>query len=89
MKLLTKYHLWHALGLPVCSDLPLGLLRHCPRLLQLHMGFPDLDELMHQEPKKRPVLSGLFCLCLGLFYVLLFKATEREPGLYSNTIFLW
>lgn len=49
------------------------------------MGFPDLIELLHQEPKKRIVLSGFFCLGLGVFYKLLLTLTQ--PSLYSNTIY--
>lgn len=49
------------------------------------MGFPDLIELMHQEPKKRLVLSILFCTGLGLFYIALFPATD--PSFYSNNVY--
>merc|ERR1711953_719262 len=49
------------------------------------MGFPDLVELIHQEPKKRLVLSALFCGGLGIFYLALFPATE--PLLYSNDVY--
>ena len=49
------------------------------------MGFPDLVELIHQEPKKRLVLSALFCGGLGLFYLALFPVTE--PLLYSNDVY--
>ena len=49
------------------------------------MGFPDLVELIHQEPKRRLVLSGLFFAGLGLFYFALFPATE--PSLYSNNVY--
>ena len=51
------------------------------------MGFPDLIELMHQEPKKRLVLSGFFVAGLGLFYLMLKSATN--PLLYSNNIYTW
>jgi len=51
------------------------------------MGFPDLIELLHQEPKKRIVLSGLFCVGLSLFYISLRSATD--PGLYNNDIYHW
>lgn len=49
------------------------------------MGFPDLVELIHQEPKRRLVLSGLFFAGLGLFYFALFPATD--PNLYLNHIY--
>ena len=51
------------------------------------MGFPDLVQLMHQEPKKRLVLSAFFCLGLGLFFWALIASTEEK--LYSNQIYTW
>lgn len=51
------------------------------------MGFPDMVELINQEPKKCLVLSLLFCAGLGMFYFLLVPMTT--PSLYSNDIYKW
>lgn len=51
------------------------------------MGFPDLVELYQQEPKKRMILTGLFCLGLGIFYLALMPATDNN--LYQNAIYNW
>jgi len=52
------------------------------------MGFPDLVQLMHQEPKKkRWVLSAFFCLGLSLFFWALMPTTEEN--LYMNDIYVW
>ena len=63
---------------------------HLARCVLVHgfcnfMGFPDLVELVHQESKKRLILSTLFCVGVGLFYLALFPATN--PNLYSNTVY--
>ena len=51
------------------------------------MGFPDLIELHQQEPKKRFILSGLFCVGLGIFYLALMPVTDNM--LYQNNIYHW
>jgi len=49
------------------------------------MGFPDFGEVINSEPKKRLVLSILFCTGLILFYCLLEVMTT--PDWYSNDIY--
>lgn len=51
------------------------------------MGFPDLAELLQQEPKKRLILSGFFVLGLIAFYTSLFTFTE--PSIYHNDVYNW
>jgi len=49
------------------------------------MGFPDFGEVINSEPKKRLILSILFCTGLILFYFLLELMTT--PDWYSNDIY--